>query len=93
MFFRRAKALYDCEAEDPLELAFVEDEILYNGWYSTVKYTVRPVTDEASFSIVALIISGLPVFYHLIESHNWHYWKSFNIPSFNFDTSSMPDIV
>ena len=28
---RSAKALYDCQAEDELELSFKKDEVLYNG--------------------------------------------------------------
>ena len=28
---RRAKALFDCDAEDDLELSFHEEELLYNG--------------------------------------------------------------
>ena len=28
---RSARALYDCNAEDVLELSFQKDEILYNG--------------------------------------------------------------
>ena len=28
---RSARALYDCDAEDSLELSFTKDEILYNG--------------------------------------------------------------
>ena len=29
--FRNARALYDCNAEDDLELSFQKDEILYDG--------------------------------------------------------------
>ena len=29
--YRSARALYDCNAEDSLELSFKKDEILYNG--------------------------------------------------------------
>ena len=28
---RRAKALFDCDAEDDFELSFHEEELLYNG--------------------------------------------------------------
>ena len=30
---RSARALYDCDAEDSLELSFKKDEILYNGMH------------------------------------------------------------
>ena len=58
---RSARALYDCDAEDSLELSFKKDEILYNGTHvhMYIPTVVLPSALFLSFSLLSFL-SPLP---------------------------------